>query len=84
MYATSGSTLVSSTYTRMSNWEMLISSSKQHVKRFLFHLESVDEEGSPDVLLDADDAALADAGRRRARIHLTDDVHASQDLRNKL
>ena len=51
------------------------------MKRFHLHLESVDEEGSPDVLLDADDAALADdAGRRCARIHLTDDVHARQDL----
>ena len=55
------------------------------MKRFLIHLQSVDEEGAPDVLLDADDAALADdAGRRRARIHLTDGVHASQDLRESI
>ena len=55
------------------------------MKRFLIHLQSVNEEGSPDVLLDADDAALADdAGRRRARIHLTDDVHARQDLRKSI
>ena len=53
--------------------------------RYLDHLEPVDEEGSPDVLLDADDAALADdAGRRRARLHLADDVHASQDLRESI